>query len=76
MYLPLSTIENLPDLEEALKRFKDPIVLGDLNVDLNEAMSLKIQRVVDLLAEYGLVDLVRHFRQCRRFRNLKTWYQV
>ena len=37
MYLSLSMIENLPDLEEALKLFKNPIVLGDLNVDLNEA---------------------------------------
>ena len=26
--------------------------------------------------EYGLIDLVRHFHQLRRFRNLKIWYQV
>ena len=37
VYLSLSMIENLPDLEEALKLFKNPIVLGDLNVDLNKA---------------------------------------
>ena len=57
-YLPLSAIENLPDLEEALKRFKDPIVLGDLNVDLCKVRSPRNQRVEDLLAEYGLIYLV------------------
>ena len=31
---------------------------------------------MDLLAEYGIIDLVCHFRQRRRFRNLKNWYQV
>ena len=36
-YLPLSTLEHLPDLEEALELFKDTKVLGDLNVDLDEA---------------------------------------
>ena len=30
----------------------------------------------DLLREYAIIDLVCHFRQHRRFRNLKTWYQV
>ena len=69
-------IEHLPDLEEALKRFKDPIILGNLNVDLEKARIPWSQRVAELLAEYGLIDLVRHFRQCRRLRNLKTWSQV
>ena len=35
-YLPPSTLEHLTDLEEALQRFNDPIVLGDLNVDLEK----------------------------------------
>ena len=33
-----------------MQRFRDPIVLGDLNVDLDEARRLQIQRVLDLLA--------------------------
>ena len=33
-YLPLSTIDHLPDMEEALKLCKDSIVLGDLNMYL------------------------------------------
>ena len=73
-YLPPLTCKHLPDIEEALKRFKEPIVLGEINVHLDEARSLLIQQVENLLAEYGIIDLVRHFRQCCRFRNLKTWY--
>ena len=44
-------LEHLLALEEALKRFKDPIVLGYLNVDLNKTRILQSQKVADLLAE-------------------------
>ena len=73
-YLPPSTLHHMRDLEEDLKRFKDPIFLGYLNMDLDE--SPRIQLVADLLVEYGIIDLVRHFCQRCRFRNLKTWSQV
>ena len=36
VYLPPSTLEHLPDLDEALQRFRDPIFLGYLNVDLGK----------------------------------------
>ena len=75
-YLPLSTLENLPDLEEALQRFRDPIILGDLNMDLDDVRSPRSQQVAYLFEEYVLIDLVRNFLQLRRFRNLKTWSQV
>ena len=51
---------SLPDLGPSLQ-FTEPTVLAE---------------VADLLVEYGLIYLVRHFRQHRRFRNLKTWSQV
>ena len=54
----------------------DPIVLGDLNVDLDKARSLRSQHVLDLLAKYGLIDLVQYFRQRHRFQDLNTWPQV
>ena len=38
-YLPPPILEHLPDLEEALKRFKYPIFLGYLNVDLDKTRS-------------------------------------
>ena len=34
-YLPLLTLEHLPDLEDFLQFFIDPIVIRDLNMDLN-----------------------------------------
>ena len=51
-------MKHLPDLEEALQRFRDPIVLGDLNVDLAESRISQRQSVSEFLAEYGLIDLV------------------
>ena len=66
-YLPPSTLEHLPDLEEVLQRFRGPIVLGGYNVDLDEVKSSRRQRVSDLFAEYGVIDLVRHLQQHLRF---------
>ena len=73
-YLPPLTLEHLPEVKEELQRFKGRyiIVLGYLNVDLEDARILRSQRVAELLTEYGLIDLVHHFRQCRRFQDLKT----
>ena len=36
-YLPQSTLDSLPDLEEALNRFqvRESVVLGDLNTDIS-----------------------------------------
>ena len=45
-------------------------------MDLDKSRSPRIQQVADLLLEYSLIDLFRHFRQHHRFRNLKTWFQV
>ena len=63
MYLPPSMLEHLPDFEEALQQFKglDPIVLGDFNLDLDNERSSQIQHVVDVLMEFGIIDLVQHF---------------
>ena len=44
-YVPPSTLEHLTGLQKALQRCRDPIFLGDLNMDLDKARSLHIQRV-------------------------------
>ena len=44
-YLHASTLEHLSDLEEALKLFRDPIVLRGLKSDLDKVRSPRIQRV-------------------------------
>ena len=76
VYFPPSTLNDLLYLEEALKRFKDPITLGDLNMDLDKARILWSQQMADLLSEYSLTDLVHHSRQCCMLRNLNTWSRV
>ena len=62
-YLPTSTLEHLPGLEEALTRFKDqdPIMLGEINGDIGQDHNLRSQKVADLLTEFGLVDLLHPF---------------
>ena len=69
-YLPPSTLENLPDLEEALTcfRYQDPIVLGDLNDDIGQAQNpcsqaVSSQQIADLLMEFGMMELLHHLRQ-------------
>ena len=76
VYVPPSMLEYLPNLEKALKRFKEPIFLGNLNVDLDKAMNPWSQRVADLLAENGLIYLVHQFCQRRSLQNLISWSQV
>ena len=75
-YISPSMLEHLPDLEEALQSFRYSIVPRELSVDLDKARIPRSQRVADLLAEYCLIDLVRHLRQSRRFWNLKNLSQV
>ena len=51
-------------------------MLGDLNADIGQYQNLRIQQVADLLMEFGLVDLLNHFRQRWKFYHMKTWSQV
>ena len=64
-YLPSSTLEHLPDLEEALTQFlvQDLILLGNLNSISDQAQNLRSQQVADLLIDFGLVDLLHRFWQ-------------
>ena len=57
-YPPPSTLEDLLDLAEALIHFRNqnPIVLGDLNDDIQD-QNPRRQQVGELLMEFGLVDL-------------------
>ena len=60
-YLPLSTLEHLPDLEGALTRFRDqePILLGELNVEI-KSQNPRSHQVADIMMEFGLLDLCHH----------------
>ena len=69
-----SMLEHIPYLEEALQRCKvlDPIVLGDLYVELDDARSSRSQNMAEILIEFGIIDLVWYFRQRWCFRDLNT----
>ena len=64
-YLPPSILDHPPDLEEAPKNFlgRYPIVLGDLNTDIDRLRNSHDQQVSDFLASFGLVDFLAYFRQ-------------
>ena len=73
-YLTPSTLDHLLDLEESLSHLRDyySIVLRELNYKIGPAQNPRSQQVDDLLMEFGLVDLLCHFRQCWQFWHLKT----
>ena len=75
-HLPPFTLDNLPDLGEALTRFQNeyPIVVWDLNSNISYVHNPHSHQVADLLMEFGLTDLLHHFRKRWRFRHMKTWY--
>ena len=50
-YLPPTTLAHLLNVEEAMECFQsqDPILMGDLNVDLDEAQNPRSQIVANIL---------------------------
>ena len=65
IYLPPSTLDHLPDLEEVINRFlgRGPFVLVCLNADIARLSNPHYQQVSDFLASLQLVDLLGHFCQ-------------
>ena len=74
-YLPPSTLDLLPDLEEALNLLpgREPIILGYINVGIRRLSNPRDQQVENLLVYFRLVDLLAHFRQRLRYHKLQTW---
>ena len=62
-YLPLSTLDHLPNLEELLNRFpgRDRIILGDLNAGIGRLRNPREKQVAYFLASFGMVDLLYRF---------------
>ena len=58
---PPSTLDNLSDLVEALAHlwYQNPIVLGDLNANI-QAHNPRSQQVAEMLMEFGLVYFRHH----------------
>ena len=72
IYLTLTTLDHIPDLEEALNHFLGihPKILGDLKTDVVRMGNPRYQQVSNFLVYFGLVDLLCHFRKWLRFRNM------
>ena len=51
-------------------------MLGDLNVDLSALHDNRAADIAALIASFGLLDLLSHFYQRRRFADRATWSQV
>ena len=64
-YLYLSTLDHIPDLEDALNCLSGRyhVVLGGLNVDIGRLRNPRDQQVADFLSYFDLVGLLKHFRQ-------------
>ena len=71
-------LAHILDLEEALAHllYQDPIMLRDLNVDLDEAQNPHSQIIANLLTEFGLIDLIHHFQKSLCFNDLRMWTQA
>lgn len=78
VYLAPSHLNDLPHLEEALERFRNhkrqPLLLGDLNVDLSDMSTSRTTKVAATISAYGLEDLLLHFRPERRYTHLQTYF--
>ena len=77
VYLPPSSLDSLPDLDEALARFpgQKVSVLGDLNVDLMQPTNPRSHAVAAVLSSHGLEDMLPHFLQRSPFRHNTTYWQ-
>ena len=74
-YLLPSTLKHLPNLEDALVCLRDqyPILIGDLRANIVKPQNLHRQQVTDLLTDFGLVDLLHHFRKNWRYKHVHMW---
>ena len=77
-YVPpsdLDTVEYIIQAFEALPRAIPPILLGDLNVDLDNPRDERGQAITTEMAVLGLEDLLLHFRLRRSYRHGMTYMQ-
>jgi hypothetical protein len=78
VYLPPGDTTELEYLTEALNRFpnQQPIVIGDLSTDLEDLSQTRTMETNNLLASYGLINMIAQFQQRRKHRNCKTWLHM
>ena len=74
VYIPPNDLTTLGYLEQALERFPtgNPVVLGDLNVNLESPRDEREMEIVDLLCTSGLQDMMSHFKLRHAFQHGNT----
>lgn len=77
VYIPPNDLTTLEFLLQALDRFqnRDPIVLGDLNIDMQSPRDAREVEIAGALSARGLEDMLKHFKQSRGFRHGNSWRQ-
>ena len=77
-YLPPTTLDHLPNLEEMISCFsgREPIILVKLNTYVGLLGNPQDQQVEDFLVSFGLVELRGHFRRRLWFWYMQMWWQV
>ena len=78
-YVPPSDRTTLGFVEAALDRLPPdctPVVLGDLNVDLDDLRDDRDHEIATALTTRNFEDLLGHFRQRHRYRHCQTWSQT
>jgi endonuclease/exonuclease/phosphatase family metal-dependent hydrolase len=80
VYIPPADVSTLEHVRAALDRFADhpgnPILLGDLNVDLDRPEGEREEEIAVLLAHHSLMNMIPHFRQRAPNAGRKTWRQT
>ena len=77
-YVPpddLSTLEFINRALDDLPQGQKPLLLGDLNMDLEDPRDDRAYSIAADMASFGFEDMLAHFRQRRGFRHGKTWMQ-
>jgi hypothetical protein len=78
VYIPPGDLTTIEYLSRALDRFPqgNPVVLGDLNVDLQSPWDARGTEIASALSGHGLEDMLLHFKSRQAFKQGKTWSMV
>ena len=77
-YIPPDDDETCEHIDQALRRFQSSkrlFLLGDLNMRFENPRDEREHEILDVLMNYGLINLAKHFSQRKRWRAGWTWYQ-
>jgi exonuclease III len=78
-YIPPGDDSTMEHVERALTRFANgpaPLLLGDLNCNLEDPQSPRDIQVAAMVANHGIFDMLPHFKQRKGLGHCRTWRQL